>query len=100
MRASCRHGDRATLLPSKCCTASANVFNPAALGLVVVYLFDSAQSWWGALPTIVPGAAWPILLGSAADRLARAQVQLASAFGGYLGVFQRVDVPGRPARRR
>jgi len=45
-------------------TASANVFNPAALGLVCVYyLFDSAQSWWGALPAIVPGAAWPILLG-------------------------------------
>src|ERR1700712_1177387 len=29
----------------------ANVFNPAALGLLAAYfLFDAAQSWWGALP--------------------------------------------------
>jgi Na+-translocating ferredoxin:NAD+ oxidoreductase RnfD subunit len=41
----------------------ANVFNPAAFGLVTVYyLFDSAESWWGALLAIVPGAAWPLLL--------------------------------------
>ena len=44
-------------------TRFANVFNPAALGLVAAYyLFDSAQSWWGALLTIVPGAAWALLL--------------------------------------
>ncbi|MFN7984355.1 MAG: RnfABCDGE type electron transport complex subunit D [Vicinamibacterales bacterium] len=71
-------------------TASANVFNPAALGLVLVYyLFDSAQSWWGALPAIVPGAAWPILLGSAtliAWRVHR--VHLAAAFlAGYFTCF-------------
>ena len=46
-------------------TRSANLFNPAALGLVAVYyLFDSAQSWWGTLLAIVPGAAWPLLLGA------------------------------------
>lgn len=46
-------------------SGSANVFNPAALGLVVVFLvFDTAQNWWGALPAIVPAAAWPLLLGS------------------------------------
>jgi Na+-translocating ferredoxin:NAD+ oxidoreductase RnfD subunit len=46
-------------------TRSANVFNPAALGLVAVFhLFDTAQNWWGALPAIVPGAAWPLLLGT------------------------------------
>lgn len=39
-----------------------NVVNPAAFGLVAVYhLFDSALSWWGAMPGIVPGAAWPLL---------------------------------------
>jgi Na+-translocating ferredoxin:NAD+ oxidoreductase RnfD subunit len=44
-------------------TRSANVFNPAALGLVVVFHgFDTAQNWWGAMPAIVPAAAWPILL--------------------------------------
>lgn len=42
-----------------------NVVNPAAFGLVCVYyLFDSALSWWGALPGIVPAAAWPILGGA------------------------------------
>ena len=36
----------------------ANVFNPAALALVVVYyLFDTAQSWWGALPQHPAGLA-------------------------------------------
>jgi Na+-translocating ferredoxin:NAD+ oxidoreductase RnfD subunit len=36
-------------------TRSANVFNPAALALVVCfYIFDTGQSWWGALPEIPP----------------------------------------------
>ncbi len=34
---------------------TANVFNPAALGLVVTfYPFHTGQSWWGALPDAVP----------------------------------------------
>lgn len=34
-------------------TKSANVFNPAALGLVVTsYAFRTGQSWWGALPEL------------------------------------------------
>jgi hypothetical protein len=34
---------------------TANVFNPAALALVVTfYVFDTGQSWWGALPEITP----------------------------------------------
>ena len=41
-------------------TRSANVFNPAALALVVVYyLFGSAHSWWGALPNVTP---WALVL--------------------------------------
>ena len=36
-------------------TRSANVFNPAALALVVTfYVFDTGQSWWGALPETSP----------------------------------------------
>jgi Na+-translocating ferredoxin:NAD+ oxidoreductase RnfD subunit len=36
-------------------TRSANVFNPAALALVITfYMFDTGQSWWGALPEITP----------------------------------------------
>lgn len=38
---------------------SANVFNPAALALVVTYyVFDTGQSWWGALPELP----WPALI--------------------------------------
>jgi Na+-translocating ferredoxin:NAD+ oxidoreductase RnfD subunit len=34
-------------------TRSANVFNPAALGLVTTYYwFESGHSWWGALPDL------------------------------------------------
>jgi len=36
---------------------SANVFNPAALAIVITfYLFHTGQSWWGALPEINPYA--------------------------------------------
>jgi Na+-translocating ferredoxin:NAD+ oxidoreductase RnfD subunit len=36
-------------------TRSANIFNPAALALVVAFhLFDTGQSWWGALPEVSP----------------------------------------------
>lgn len=42
---------------------SANVFNPAALGLVVTYyMFDSGQSWWGALPELPPVALAALML--------------------------------------
>lgn len=38
-------------------TRSANVFNPAALALVVTfYMFNTGQSWWGALPEASPYA--------------------------------------------
>jgi enediyne biosynthesis protein E5 len=38
-------------------TKAANVFNPAALALVIVfYIFHTAQNWWGALPGITPFA--------------------------------------------
>lgn len=38
-------------------TRSANIFNPAALALIVSYhVFGSAQSWWGALPEVTPWA--------------------------------------------
>jgi Na+-translocating ferredoxin:NAD+ oxidoreductase RnfD subunit len=43
-------------------TRSANVFNPAALALVVAfYAFDTGQSWWGALPDVTPFVALPVL---------------------------------------
>jgi Na+-translocating ferredoxin:NAD+ oxidoreductase RnfD subunit len=45
---------------------TANVFNPAALALVATfYVFNTAQSWWGALPEISP-AALTVLLATGA----------------------------------
>ncbi len=36
-------------------TKTANVFNPAALAIVVMfYVFHMGQSWWGALPEVQP----------------------------------------------
>ncbi|MEP6915317.1 MAG: RnfABCDGE type electron transport complex subunit D [Acidobacteriota bacterium] len=36
-------------------TRSANVFNPAAIAIVATfYVFDTGQSWWGALSEITP----------------------------------------------
>jgi Na+-translocating ferredoxin:NAD+ oxidoreductase RnfD subunit len=38
----------------------ANVFNPAALGLVATfYIFNTGQSWWGALPEVT---LWALIL--------------------------------------
>lgn len=51
-----------TLSKRACRTRWTNLVNPAAFGLVCVeHLFDSALSWWGAMPGIVPIAAWPLL---------------------------------------
>jgi Na+-translocating ferredoxin:NAD+ oxidoreductase RnfD subunit len=43
---------------------SANVFNPAAVGLVAAFhIFGTAQNWWGALPATAPFT-WLILFAS------------------------------------
>jgi Na+-translocating ferredoxin:NAD+ oxidoreductase RnfD subunit len=42
---------------------AANVFNPAALAMVVsYYVFHTGQSWWGALPEIAPAWLLAVLL--------------------------------------
>lgn len=42
---------------------SANVFNPAALAIVITfYIFHTGQSWWGALPEVTPPALVLVLL--------------------------------------
>ncbi len=38
-------------------TRAGNVFNPAALAIVVLFpVFREGQSWWGALPEVAPAA--------------------------------------------
>lgn len=63
----------------------ANVFNPAAFALVATfYLFESGQSWWGALPNL-PGAA--ILLVVALGTFITQRVNKSAAVLAFLGVY-------------
>jgi len=83
-------------------TRSANIFNPAALALVATfYIFNTGQSWWGALPEITP---WALLLLAAAGIFITDRVNkfpLALVFlGVYFGLFTLtayVSEPGRVA---
>lgn len=64
---------------------SANVFNPAALALVVTYyLFDTGQSWWGALPELPPVALGALLLTGV---FISARVNKAPAVIAFLGSY-------------
>lgn len=81
-------------------TRSANVFNPAALGLVATfYLFNTGQSWWGALPD-TPPIAIAALLGTGvfiASRVNKLPMVLAF-LGGYYLLFTASAFLGDSAR--
>jgi len=80
-------------------TRSANVFNPAALGLVVTfYVFDTGQSWWGALPEGPPLAFAALLLTGIfiADRVNKLPMVLAF-LGAYFGLFTVAAFVSAPA---
>jgi len=66
-------------------TRSANVFNPAALGIVATfYVFHTGQSWWGALGDL-PLWAVAVLVGTGAfitDRVNKAPLVLV-----FLGIY-------------
>jgi len=79
-------------------TRSANVFNPAALGLVVTfYLFDTGQSWWGALPESPPLAFAALLLSGIfiADRVNKLPMVVVF-LGAYFGLFTATAFVGAP----
>lgn len=81
-------------------TGSVNVFNPAALALVAAfYLFDTAQSWWGALPDVRPMAIGLAVLiaagGFIADRVNKAPMVLAF-LGAYFSLFTITAFIGEP----
>ena len=78
----------------------ANVFNPAALALIATYyLFDSEQSWWGALPDL-PSLAMIVLIVSGvyiANRLHKMPGVLAF-LGAYYLIFTVESFVGAPVR--
>jgi Na+-translocating ferredoxin:NAD+ oxidoreductase RnfD subunit len=80
-------------------TRWSNVFNPAALALVVsFFLFKSEQSWWGALPYVSP--LWvPLLVGLGLYVASRVnKLPLVITFlGATLGVFTLASFAGDAA---
>jgi enediyne biosynthesis protein E5 len=77
-----------------------NVFNPAALALVATfYVFDTGQSWWGALPEVAPAAvALAVLFASGgfiADRVNKIPLVLAF-LGSYYLLFTVTAFLGDP----
>jgi Na+-translocating ferredoxin:NAD+ oxidoreductase RnfD subunit len=80
-------------------TKAANVFNPAALGIVLLFpLLHPGQSWWGALPEVRPLLQLALPAGGLfiADRVNK--LPLVVAFlGVYYGLFTIAAWAGDPA---
>jgi Na+-translocating ferredoxin:NAD+ oxidoreductase RnfD subunit len=77
---------------------SANVFNPAALAIVLTfYVFGTGQSWWGALPDVTP-VAMALLVASGifiSDRVNKMPMVLAF-LGAYYALFTMTAFVGDP----
>ena len=68
-------------------SGTANVFNPAALGLVATfYLFEPEQNWWGALPEMHPAAVLALLATGVfvTDRVQRVPAMVSFLFFHFL----------------
>lgn len=81
-------------------TRAGNVFNPAALALVVLFpVFHAGQSWWGALPEVAPVIQVLLVVAGVfiADRVNRMPMVLAF-LGVYYLLFTVTAFVGDPAR--
>ena len=81
-------------------TKSANVFNPAALGLVATfYWFNTGQDWWGALPDAAPYALVALIAAGMfiTDRVNKAPLVL-TFLGVYYLLFTITTFASDPAR--
>jgi Na+-translocating ferredoxin:NAD+ oxidoreductase RnfD subunit len=80
-------------------TRSANVFNPAALGIIATfYLFGTGQSWWGALPDLAPSMTLVLIATGAfiTDRVNKMPLVLVF-LGVYYLLFSAAAFAGDPA---
>lgn len=80
-------------------TRGANVFNPAALGIVALLpVFHAAQSWWGALPEVAPSAQLLLLAGGVFIAHRVNKLTLVVAFlGCYFALFTTAAFVGDPS---
>ena len=81
-------------------TRSANVFNPAAFAIVATfYVFDTGESWWGALPELSPFALAVLFAAGIfiADRVNKMPLVLAF-LGAYFLLFTATAFAGEPRR--
>lgn len=79
---------------------SANIFNPAALALVIgFYLFHAGQSWWGALPSLSSNALVVLFATGAfiTDRMNKVPMVL-MFLGTYFVLFTLVAFFGDPGK--
>ncbi len=79
-------------------TKAGNIFNPAALALVVsFYAFGSGHSWWGALPALSPWAILTLLATGVfiTDRVNKMPIVLAF-LGVYYALFTATAFAGDP----
>jgi len=77
----------------------ANIFNPAALAIVITfYIFDTGQSWWGALPELEPIALAILFVTGVfiADRVNKVPMVLIF-LGIYYALFTLTALLGNPA---
>ncbi len=81
-------------------TRLANIFNPAALALVVNYfLFASGQSWWGALPDLAtPFVALLLATAVAIAQRIRKVPMLVAFLGCYFALFTIAAFLADPAK--
>jgi Na+-translocating ferredoxin:NAD+ oxidoreductase RnfD subunit len=79
---------------------NANVFNPAAFALVATfYVFDTGQSWWGALPELPPLALVVLFAtGIYITRRVNKMAGVLSFLGCYYLLFTITAFVGEPAR--
>ena len=77
-----------------------NVFNPAAVALVATfYLFDTGQSWWGALPELAPLAVIVLIVAGIYVTIKINKLPAALAFlGTYYLLATLAALVGDPAR--
>lgn len=79
-------------------THAANIFNPAALAIVATFfIFDTGQSWWGALPELPPIAEVALVASGLfiADRVNKMPLVLAF-LGAYYLLFTVTAFLGDP----